>query len=487
MLFRKVLPMATLLPCLLVLGVSASGVSRAADKPNIVLINVDDLGYADIGPFGNTTQATPHLDRMAREGRMLTSHYGAPVCSPSRASLMTGCYPKRALPISHVLFPASAVGLAPEEITVAEVLKSAGYATACIGKWHLGDQPEFLPTRQGFDYYYGLPYSNDMGPPEDGTKSNFGKPLPQRAAKQSNEKGTNLPEDGVRGNLQPPLPLMENERVIERVKAEEQATLTRRYTEKVTNFIREHKAAPFFVYFPHTAVHFPLYPSESFRGTSKNGLLGDWVSEVDWSVGQVLATVDELGLAENTLIIFTSDNGGPKNHGANNDPLRGAKGSTLEGGIRVPTLCRWPGKIPAGTKTAAITTMMDILPTLAQLAGVKLEADRKIDGVDIWPVMSGLASEENTPRNEFLYFRGLKLEAVRRGDWKLHLTSSELYNLANDIGESKNVAAEHADKVTELVQLAKSIDNDLGSDGVGSGCRPLGRVSMAVPLIKDAE
>lgn len=487
MLFRKVSPIATLLPCLLVLGVSACGVSLAADKPNIVLINVDDLGYADIGPYGNTTQATPHLDRMAREGRLLTSHYGAPVCSPSRASLMTGCYPKRALPISHVLFPASAVGLASEEITVAEVLKSAGYATACIGKWHLGDQLEFLPTRQGFDYYYGLPYSNDMGPPEDGTKSNYGKPLPQRTAKQSNEKGTNLPEDGVRGNLQPPLPLMENERVIERVKADEQATLTRRYTEKVTNFIREHKAAPFFVYFPHTAVHFPLYPSESFRGTSKNGLLGDWVSEVDWSVGQVLATVDELGIAENTLIIFTSDNGGPKNHGANNDPLRGAKGSTLEGGIRVPTLCRWPGKIPAGTKTAAITTMMDILPTLAKLAGVKLEADRKIDGVDMWPVMSGLATEQNTPRNEFLYFRGLKLEAVRRGDWKLHLTSSELYNLASDIGESKNVAAEHADKVTELVQLAKSIDNDLGSDGVGSGCRQLGRVSMAVPLIKDAE
>lgn len=470
-----------------IFSVSNAVVSTAAEKPNIVLINVDDLGYADIGPYGNTTQATPHLDRLAREGRLLTSHYGAPVCSPSRASLMTGCYPKRALPVSHVLFPASAVGLAPAEITVAEVLKSVGYATACIGKWHLGDQPEFLPTRQGFDYYYGLPYSNDMGPPADGAKSNYGKPLPERAVTKANEKAANRPEDGLRGNLQPPLPLLENERVVERVKAEEQATLTRRYTEKVTHFMREHKAGPFFVYFPHTAVHFPLYPSESFRGTSKNGLLGDWVSEVDWSVGQVLATVDDLGIADNTLIIFTSDNGGPKNHGANNDPLRGAKGSTLEGGIRVPTLCRWPGKIPAGTKTAAITSMMDILPTLAQLGGAQLATDRKIDGVDIWPVMSDTATEDNAPRNEFLYFRGLKLEAVRRGDWKLHLAGNELYNLANDIGEAKNVAAEHADKVAELLQLAKSIDDDLGSDGVGRGCRELGRVPNAVPLINDAE
>ncbi len=459
--------------------------SIAADQPNIVLINVDDLGYGDIGPYGNTTQKTPHLDRMAREGRLLTSHYGAPVCSPSRASLMTGCYPKRALPIGHVLFPASAVGLAQSEITVAEVLKSVGYATACVGKWHLGDQPEFLPTRQGFDYYFGLPYSNDMGTAEDGSKSNFGKPLPQPAANKANKQAANTADDGLRGNAQPPLPLLENERVIERVKAEEQATLTRRYTEKATQFMREHKAGPFFLYFPHTAVHFPLYPSESFRGTSQNGLFGDWVSEVDWSVGQLLATLDELGIADSTLVIFTSDNGGAKNHGANNDPLRGSKGSTLEGGIRVPTLCRWPGKIPAGTKTTAITTMMDILPTLAQLAGAKRVDDRKIDGVDIWPVMSGANTAANPPRNEFLYFRGLKLEAVRRGDWKLQLADKQLYNLTEDIGESKDVSAQHSNKVTELLQLAKEVDSDLGSESVGSGCRELGRVANAVPLISE--
>ncbi len=454
----------------------------SADKPNIVLINVDDLGYGDIGPYGNTTQATPHLDRMAREGRLLTSHYGAPVCSPSRTSLMTGCYPKRALPIGHVLFPASAVGLDPSEVTVAEVLKSVGYHTACIGKWHLGDQPEFLPTRQGFDYYFGLPYSNDMGPADEGAKSNFGKPLPQRADNKAKGQA-NTDEDGLRGNSQPPLPLLENERVIERVKAEEQATLTRRYTEKATTFMREHKTGPFFVYFPHTAVHFPLYPSEPFRDTSKNGLFGDWVSEVDWSVGQILATLDELEIADNTLVIFTSDNGGAKNHGANNDPLRGSKGSTFEGGIRVPTLCRWPGKIPAGTKTTAITTMMDVLPTVAKLTGAELPVNRKIDGVDIWSVMSSESDDDAPPRNDFLYFRGLKLEAIRHGDWKLQLSDQHLYNLAADIGEAHDVSAQHPEKVAQLVQLAKDVDSDLGSDGVGSGCRPLGRVAKPVPLI----
>jgi len=461
------------------------GSLMAAERPNIVLINVDDLGYGDIGPYGNTTQATPHLDRLAQEGRMLTSHYGAPVCSPSRAALMTGCYPKRALPIGHVLFPASAVGLDPSEVTVAEVLKTVGYHTACIGKWHLGDQPEFLPTRQGFDYYFGLPYSNDMGTAEDGAKSNFGRPLPSAAANANAKARNESPEDGLRGNAQPPLPLLENERVIERVKAAEQATLTERYTQKATQFMREHSAGPFFVYFPHTAVHFPLYPSSPFRGTSQNGLFGDWVSEVDWSVGQILSTLDELGIAEKTLVIFTSDNGGATNHGANNGPLRGAKGSTFEGGIRVPTLCRWPGKIPAGSRTQAITSMMDILPTLANLAGASLPSDRTIDGVDIWATMSAEHPDVDSPRQEFWYFRGLKLEAIRRGNWKLQLANQQLFDLATDIGEARNVAAQYPDQVAELVQLVKAVESDLGSDGVGPGCRKLGRVSKPVPLLTD--
>ncbi|MBI3469210.1 MAG: sulfatase-like hydrolase/transferase, partial [Planctomycetes bacterium] len=280
---------------LLLLGLSGliCQTAAAADppaRPNLILINIDDLGYADIGPYGSTWHRTPNLDRMAKEGRRLTSHYAAPVCSPSRAALMTGCYPKRVLPIPGVLFPAGAVGLNPNERTVAEVLKDAGYATGCIGKWHLGDQPEFLPTRQGFDYYYGLPYSNDMGTIADGSKSNPGQPLPNPKAKAKG-KSQEDDETGLKGFGQPPLPLVENERVIERVRVDGQTTIVKRYTEKAVQFIREHKQGPFFLYLPHTAVHFPHYPGMEFRGKSKNGLLGDWVEEMDWSIGQVLDTV----------------------------------------------------------------------------------------------------------------------------------------------------------------------------------------------------
>ena len=451
---------------------------HAAEKPNVIIINIDDLGYGDIGPFGNTTQPTPNLDRMASEGRKLTSHYAAPVCSPSRASLMTGCYPKRALPVPHVLFPASSAGLHSDEITIAELLKGAGYSTACIGKWHLGDQPEFLPTRQGFDYYFGLPYSNDMGTLEDGSKSNFGVPIPER--KSVGASGS-VPEDGIRGNAQPPLPLLENETVIERVRAEEQATLVRRYTEKAKEFIKAHSAEPFFLYFPHTAVHFPLYPDAPFRGKSKNGLFGDWVNEVDWSVGQVLDLVDELGIAANTLVIFTSDNGGQERHGANNGPLRAGKGTTYEGGMRVPTLCRWPGKIPANSASNSITTTMDFLPTIASLAGVDIPDDRRIDGVNIWPALSG---EGHSGRNLFLYFRGFKLEAVRKGDWKLRLENNELYHLEADIGEATNVAAKHPEIVEELRAIAAANESDLGNDSIGPGCRAIGRVEHATPLIE---
>jgi arylsulfatase A-like enzyme len=410
---------------------------------------------------------------------------------------MTGCYPKRALPIAHVLFPAAAVGLHPDERTVAEMLREAGYATCCIGKWHLGDQPEFLPTRQGFDEYFGIPYSNDMGPATDGSKSNPGVPLPTadevtRRAANARNQGTD--ETGVKGALQPPLPLLENDQVVARVRVDEQFDLTRQYTERAVRFIRAQRDQPFFLYLPHTAVHFPLYPSKAFRGKSPNGLIGDWTEEVDWSVGQVLDTLRELKIAENTLVIFTSDNGGALPHGSSNKPLRGSKGQTLEGGLRVCTIAWWPGRIPAGTSTDSITSMMDVLPTLARLADVETAADRKIDGVDIWPVLAGTDGDK-PPRENFCYFRGLKLEAVRQGAWKLHLALADgpparraepkpqLFNLIEDIGETRNVAAEHPEIVKRLQQLAQSIDDDLGLDGVGPGCRELGRVQNPQPLI----
>lgn len=484
---------ARLLPALCALALLGGPALAAEKKPSLIVINIDDLGYCDIGPFGSSSR-TPNLDRMAREGRKLASHYAAPLCTASRTALMTGCYPKRALPIAHVLFPSSSIGLNPAERTIAEVLKDAGYATACFGKWHLGDQPAFLPTRQGFDTYFGLPYSNDMGPAEDGAKSSFGKPLPAANAKADAAARAKAAatSTGVTGAGQPPLPLLENEKVVARVTGKEQAGLVRQYTEHAVKFIREKAGQPFFLYLPHTAVHFPHYPSESFRGKSPNGLLGDWAEEVDWSVGQVLDTLRELKLDQNTLVLFTSDNGGSVPHGSINKPLRGSKGETWEGGIRVPTIAWWPGKIPAGTTTDAITSMMDILPTLAGLGGGKVPADRKIDGVDIWPVLAGTAGAQ-PPREEFFYFAGLNLEAVRSGPWKLRLAREadkkgpaappQLFNLAGDIGESKDVAAEHPDVVERLQALAGTMKEDLGWKGVGPGCRAPGRVENPVPLL----
>ncbi len=486
-----------LLAALVAVVSGTSAAEQIGNRPNFVIINVDDLGYADIGPFGSNNR-TPNLDRMAREGRKLTSHYAAPVCSPSRAALMTGCYPKRVLPIATVLFPAAAVGLNPDEITVAEMLHDVGYATACIGKWHLGDQPEFLPTRQGFDYYYGIPYSNDMGPAYDGAKSNPDKPLPTReevAAKAAKTKKQDTSDVGIVGAGQPPMPLLENEKVIARVHSAEQHTLVKRYTEKAIGFIRDHKDAPFLLYLPHSAVHFPHYPAKEYIGRSPNGLVGDWAEEVDWSVGQLFDTLRESKLQDRTLVIFTSDNGGPVGQGANNGPLRGAKASTFEGGVRVCTIAWWPGQVPAGTSTDAITTMMDILPTLARLAGAKLPAERKIDGVDIWPALAGSAATR-PPRDEFLYHRGLALEAVRSGPWKLHLAVGDqpskksaarpqLYNLVDEIGETKDVAADHPDVVQRLQSLAETASTDLGQSGIGPGCRPMGRVQNPKPLIDD--
>ncbi len=468
---------------------------RAAEvpRPNFILINIDDLGYADIEPFGSKLNRTPNLNRLAAEGMKLTSFYGAPVCSPSRASLMTGCYPKRALPIPHVLFPAGAVGLHPNERTVAEVLKDAGYATGCVGKWHLGDQPEFLPTRQGFDYYLGLPYSNDMGPGEDGSKSNLGDPLPEPKA----GAGGGANETGLTGASQPPLPLLENERVIARVRQEEQQGIVERYTTAAVKFIRERKDQRFFLYLAHNAVHFPLYPGKAFRGKSKNGLYGDWVEEMDWSVGQVMNTLRELKLEANTLVLFTSDNGGTPR--AVNAPLRGFKASTWEGGMREPTIVWWPGQIAPGTSSGAISSMMDVLPTFAKLGGGAVPSDRKIDGVDLWPVLSGKAQESS--REALYYFRGLTLEAVRSGPWKLHLVARGpagpkakqakqpgeqppiLHNLDTDVGEAKNVADANPEVVKRLQALATKMDEDLGTEKLGPGCRALGKANNPQPLI----
>jgi len=457
-----------------------SGSSLAAElpsKPNFIFINIDDLGYADIGPFGSKLNRTPNLDRMAKEGRKLTSFYAAPVCSPSRTALMTGCYPKRALPINGVLFPGNPIGLSPNEITVAEVLKGVGYSTAIIGKWHLGDQPEFLPNQQGFDLHFGLPYSNDMGPAGDGVKSSLGQPLP--AAAKAN---------------QPPLPLLRNGKVVKRVLPDDQQSLVEIYTEEAVKYIAEHKTEPFFLYIPHNAVHFPIYPGKKWVGKSPNGIYSDWVEEVDWSVGRVLDTVREQGLTERTFVIFTSDNGGTPR--AVNTPLRGNKGSTWEGGMRVPTIAWWPGQIPADTSTDAISGMFDILPTFAALSGGKLPTDRKLDGADLWPHLSGAPGAQ--PAHEsFFFYSGLTLEAVRHGDWKLQIvqgkpasnTNSDkpfvprLYNLKADIGETKSVADENPEVVAKLQALVAIMKEDLGLDGPAPGSRELGRVSNPKPLI----
>ena len=460
--------------CLLALAALITTPSLAVavknSKPNFIYINIDDLGYADIEPFGSKVNRTPNLNRMAEEGRKLTCFYAAPVCSPSRASLMTGSYPKRALSIPHVLFPGNAEGLHQDEVTVAELLKKQGYSTGIVGKWHLGDQPEFLPRKHGFDYYYGLPYSNDMGPAADGVKSNLGVPLPQPKAGQKGRAG------------QPPLPLLRNETVLQRVLPDDQQAIVENYTNEAVSFIWDHRDEPFFLYLPHSAVHFPLYPGKRFHGKSKHGLFGDWVEEVDWSVGQVLDTVRQLGLAENTMVIFTSDNGGQNAHGAINLPLRGGKGSTFEGGMRVPTIAWWPTKIPAGTATDEILSTMDILPTLTNLAGGKTPTDRKLDGNDIWPILAG--SKDATSQYEaFYYFRGLNLQCVRSGDWKLHLANGELYNLKDDISEASNVAKDHPEVVAKLQAFADSQKDDLGVKDVGPGCRPLGKVQFPKPLI----
>lgn len=458
-----------------------------AGRPNIVLILADDMGYGDIGPFGSTVNRTPNLDRMAREGMRLTSFYGCPVCTPSRAQFMTGCYAKR-VSLPNVIFPSCPIGLNPDEATLPGLMKQQGYATMCIGKWHLGDQRRFLPPNYGFDHYFGLPYSNDMG---------GGEEWPPAVA-------ATVGELGITGRFKPPLPLVRDLDVVEIVPPEAQDRLTERYTDEAVKFIREHKDQPFFLYMPHTAVHVPLHPGEQFRGKSANGTYGDWVEEVDWSVGRVLSTLRELNLDERTLVFFTSDNGPwltQRQNGGVAGPLRGGKGSTWEGGMREPTIARWPGKIRPGTACDAIAGNVDLLPTFVGLAGGKVPAGRKIDGADLWPVLSGKAKE--SARKVQYYFNGTRLQAVRSGPWKLAIVPQaecrpgepritpeqmqahkpRLYNLVEDIGETNDVAAQHPDVVKRLQELVTKMDADLGVAGRGPGVRPPGRVEKPVPLL----
>jgi arylsulfatase A len=449
---------STLLITLFLLAFSAS-----AAKPNFVLIFIDDMGYGDIGPYGSTLNRTPNLDKMAAEGMKLTSFYAAPVCSASRAQLLTGSYAPR-VSVPGVFFPAGPVGLNPEEVTVADYLKESGYATMCVGKWHLGDQREFLPTNNGFDGYFGVPYSNDM-------------------ARTSSETGKSVH------------PLMRNTEPAELLENEGQRRLTREYTEEAVRFIETHREEPFFLYLPHTAMHVPLFPHPDFAGKSKNGTYGDWVEEVDWSVGEVLAALKEQKLDENTLVIFTSDNGpwaSKGKAGGVSGPLRGSKGGTLEGGVREPTIARWPGRIKAGSICDAIAGTTDILPTFVSLAGGKVRSDIIIDGKDISSLLTG--ERTDSPHEAWYYFAGTKLQAVRAGPWKLAVSSQRLgmgmrespadlkkagrlYNLDEEIGEMTDVAAAHPDVVARLQALATAKAKELAENR-----RPAGRVENPVTL-----
>jgi len=450
--------------------------------PNIVLIFIDDMGYADVGCFGATGYETPNIDRLAEQGMRFTSFYIAQaVCSASRAALLTGCYPNR-IGIFGAYNDQAKVGINPGEETIAEVLKKKGYATACFGKWHLGHHHKFLPLQNGFDEYLGLPYSNDMWPVE--------------------YDGTALPE-GHRKLRYPVLPLIEgNEKVAEIRTLEDQDTLTTRYTERAVRFIEKNKDRPFFLYVPYTMVHTPLAVSDKFRGKSEQGKFGDVMMEVDWSVGEILNTLAKHGLENNTLVIFTSDNGPWLNfgkHAGSAGPFREGKGTSWEGGVRMPCIMRWPGQIPQGTVCDRMSATMDVLPTLAAITGAPLP-EPKIDGVNILPLLKG--EPDANPRDHLFYYYGKQLQAVRQGKWKLHFphgyrsykgvepgkgglpgpyahgeTGLELYDLENDIGEKHDVADKHPEVVEKLKALGKIARKELGDkELIGKEVRPPGRI-----------
>jgi arylsulfatase A len=465
-------------------GVYQAPSCRAQDKsvptpvrPNFVVVYLDDAGYADIGCFGARGIRTPNLDRMAHDGRRFTSFCVAQgVCSASRTALLTGCYPNR-VGILGALGPRAKNGISDSEHTIAQVLQPLGYHSAIFGKWHLGHHTKFLPLHHGFDEYFGLPYSNDMGP----------RPGQQRP--------------GTIGN--PPLPLFDGDKVVET--NPDISQLTTRYTERAVHFIDEHHDGPFFLYVPHTMPHVPLGVSDKFRGKSARGLYGDVIEEIDWSVGQILAALDRHHLNERTLVLFASDNGpwlSYGDHAGSAGPLREGKGTAWEGGVREPCIMRWTGKIPAGTTCNELAATIDILPTFAALAGATLPTDHIIDGKSIAPLIFGEPGAK-CPHDAYYYYWNQELQAVRSGPWKLHFphtyrtlkgkgghggkpaayvdraTGLALFNLEADVGEQHDVAAEHPEVVARLEKFSETARDDLGdtlTGRVGKNVRPAGRL-----------
>ena len=472
------------LPYTLVVLLFCVSSAFAEKTPNVVVIFIDDMGYADIGPFSKTDMGyeTPHLNQMANEGRIFTDFYVTQaVCSASRAGLLTGCYNVR-VGILGALGPGANHGLNPNEMTLAEVCKQKDYATACYGKWHLGHHRKFLPKQHGFDDYYGLPYSNDMWPYHPAVLK---LPMEQRLKRW------------------PHLPLIDGNKVINpQVTGEDQEHLTTDYTTRAVKFIEEHKNEPFFVYVPHSMVHVPLYVSDKFKGKSKRGLFGDVMMEVDWSVGQILDTLKKHKLDDNTLVIFTADNGpwlSYGDHAGSASPLREGKGTMFDGGCRESTIMWWPGKIPAGTVCQTPAMTIDILPTVAGLIGATLP-DHTIDGKDILPLMTG--ESDQSPHEAYYFYYGNQLQAVRQGKWKLHFPHGyrtmgdrpggtkgiptnykqakiglELFNLESDIGETTDVKDQHPDVVVRLKKLGDQMRKELGDNKKkGTGNRQPGRM-----------
>lgn len=474
----------------------------APAQPNIVLINCDDLGYGDLGCYGSSVHRTPRVDQMAAEGLRFTDFYMAsPVCSPSRASMLTGSYPLRLGFGPHsmgggVLFPGHEFGLNPSEVTIASLLRDAGYATSLVGKWHLGDQPEFLPAQHGFDEYFGIPYSNDMGR----QVAMEGMPPWEEMIEKYD---LNLPAH------RPPLPLLNGTADgTEVVEAQpDQAELTSRYIDRSHEFITRQAAAdkPFFLYFAHMYVHLPIYVQQHFLDRSQNGPYGAAVESIDHALGELLDLLGALGIDDNTLVIFLSDNGalvpgdGPigsaiESHGSN-APLRGSKGGTWDGGQRVPCIMRWPDKIQP-TESMSVTTAMDLYPTLARIGGADLPTDRVIDGVDLPWVGGDPAPDTATEREPFFFMIGGNINAVRSGRWKLHTRRRgarfhdsdevlELYDLVADIGETIDVAADNPATVAEMMALIETARADLGDEllGIeGAGVRPIGISNDPKPL-----
>lgn len=480
----------TLLIAIVAMGMPGTVCGAETGQPNFIIISCDNLGYGDIEPFGSTVHRTPNLNRLAREGRKFTHFYvTAGVCTPSRASLMTGCYAQRVGMHTNprdgiVLRPISPFGLHPDETTIAEVLKEYGYVTTIIGKWHLGDQPEFLPTRQGFDSFFGIPYSDDM----------------------TREAGLRM-GDRYDGSRWPPLSLMENEKVIEA--PVDRNMLTRRYTERAREFIEENKKRPFFLYLPQAMPGSTATPfaSAAFRGKSKNGPWGDAVEELDWSTGKIIDKLVELGIDKRTLLIWTSDNGAPLARNVSNvtrgsnRPLHGRGYTTGEGAFRVPTIMWWPGRIPAGTVCHELTTTMDLLPTFARLAGGVEPQSSSIDGHDIRPLIMGDPGARS-PYEVFYYYAANQLQAVRRGPWKLFLplenftrhphfrrgekATTLLFDLVKDVGSTTNVAADHPEVVKRLTALAERARQQLGDAGRrGIAQRQAGRIEHPTPRRAD--